>query len=135
MDCVFCRILSGEMPSKIVSERGDAVAFMDAFPLAAGHVLVVPRKHRPLLQDMTESEVADVFVLAARLAARTDSLAGSTLLALHNGSGAGQLVPHAHVHLVPRYGGDGAGAIHDLFERPANVSGQETDRAFESLRD
>lgn len=78
MSCIFCRIISGEIPSRTVSATDLAVAFMDAFPLAPGHTLVVPREHRERIQDMTAPEVSEVFGLAARLVSKTDSLAGST---------------------------------------------------------
>lgn len=133
MSCIFCRIVSGEIPSRTVSETDLAVAFMDAFPLAPGHTLVVPREHRRRMQDMTALEVADVFGLAARLASKTDSLAGSTLLAVHNGPGAGQEVPHVHVHLVPRRDGDGAGPIHSMFGGAVRMSDRESEDILKAL--
>lgn len=132
--CVFCRIVSGEIPARIVSETGLSLAFMDAFPLARGHTLVVPREHRERIQDMTPQEAADVFGLAARLTPRTDSLAGSTLLAVHNGREAGQEVPHVHVHLVPRGEGDGAGPIHSMFGPALKLADAESDMILSTLR-
>lgn len=133
--CVFCRIVSGEIPARIVSETGLSLAFMDAFPLARGHTLIVPREHRERIQDMTSQEAADVFGLAARLTPRIDSLAGSTLLAVHNGREAGQEVPHVHVHLVPRGEGDGAGPIHSMFGPALKLADAESDRILSTLRD
>ena len=132
--CIFCRIISGEIPARMVSETGLSIAFMDAFPLARGHTLIVPREHRERIQDMTSQETADVFGLAARLAPRTDSLAGSTLLAVHNGREAGQEVPHVHVHLVPRGEGDGAGPIHSMFGPALKLTGAESDGILRTLR-
>lgn len=134
MSCIFCRIISGEIPSRTVSATDLAVAFMDAFPLAPGHTLVVPREHRERIQDMTAPEVSDVFGLAARLVSKTDSLAGSTLLAVHNGPGAGQEVPHVHVHLVPRRDGDGAGPIHSMFGGAVRMSDDESEEILKALR-
>lgn len=134
MNCIFCRIVSGEVPSKKISENDNAIAFMDAFPLTRGHLIIIPKEHRKRLQDMVAAEVSDVFELAAKLISRTDALSGSTLLAIHNGPHAGQEIPHVHVHLVPRYVGDGAGPIHGMFKKTAS-SEKDTIRLFERLRD
>ena len=134
MSCIFCRIVSGEIPSKKISENDNALAFMDAFPLTRGHLIIIPKKHRKRLQDMVSAEVSDVFELAAKLISRTDALSGSTLLAIHNGPHAGQEIPHVHVHLVPRYVDDGAGPIHGMFKKTAS-SEKDTIRLFERLRD
>jgi histidine triad (HIT) family protein len=118
----------------MVSESETAAAFMDAFPLAPGHTLVVPKAHRRLIQDMTASEVAGVFGMVAELTPKTDGLGGATLLAVHNGQGAGQEVPHMHVHLVPRHVGDSGGPIHSMFPEPAACSGPELDNILARLR-
>lgn len=133
-DCIFCRIISGEVPARMVSQSDTAAAFMDAFPLSPGHTLVVPKAHRQLVQDMTAAEVAGVFGMAAKLIPKTDGLGGATLMAVHNGQGAGQEVPHVHVHLVPRYAGDSGGAIHSMFPKPAACSGPELDDILARLR-
>lgn len=122
--CIFCRITSGEIPARTISESETAIAFMDAFPLALGHVLVMPKAHRRLVQDMTDEETAGVFRMAADLIRRTDGMAGATLLAVHNGRGAGQEVPHVHVHLVPRREGDSAGPIHSMFPKTSFTESQ-----------
>lgn len=134
MSCIFCRIVSGEVPSKKISENDNAIAFMDAFPLTRGHLIVIPKKHRKRLQDMATAEVSDVFGMASKLISRTDTLSGSTLLAIHNGPHAGQEIPHVHVHLVPRYVNDGAGPIHSMFKKTAS-SKKDTVSIFERLRD
>lgn len=134
MNCIFCRIVSGEVPSKKISENDNAMAFMDAFPLTRGHLIIIPKEHRKRLQDMVAAEVSDVFELAAKLISRTDALSGSTLLAIHNGPHAGQEIPHVHVHLVPRYVDDGAGPIHGMFKKTTS-SEKDTIRLFERLRD
>ena len=122
--CIFCMIVSGKISARIVSESKTAIAFMDAFPLALGHILVVPKAHRRRIQDMTAEETTAVFCMAADLIRRTDRMAGATLLAVHNGREAGQEVPHVHVHLVPRRGGDSAGPIHSMFPKVSFTESQ-----------
>lgn len=115
--CVFCGIAAGSVPARIVSRTALSVAFLDAFPVARGHVLAVPRAHRERIQDLTSGEAADLFGLVGRLAPRTDAAGGgdATLIAVHNGRQSGQEVPHVHVHLIPRRTGDGAGPVHSMF--------------------
>ena len=136
VDCVFCKIVGGSLPARIVRETAHSMALLDAFPLASGHVLVIPRKHHQMIQDMSAEENADLFSVVHSLLPRMEgTLAGATLVAVHNGRAAGQAIPHIHVHLVPRSEGDGAGAIHDMFDPRPELSPSETDRVHELLRD
>ena len=103
--CPFCsRIASGDVTA--VSEH--AVAFPDGFPVSRGHTLVVPRRHVPSVYDLTEAEQADVWRLAARVRARlaAELAPAGFNVGLNDGPAAGQTVPHAHVHVIPRYEGD-----------------------------
>lgn len=139
--CVFCGIVAGSVPARIVSRTGMSVAFLDAFPVARGHVLAVPRAHRERVQDLSDGEAADLFGLAARLASRTDAVAGAgtggggaTLIAVHNGRQSGQEVPHVHVHLIPRREGDGAGPVHSMFDKGSGGLGPD-DEVHAALAD
>ena len=94
MDCIFCKIVSGDIPAKILSKTDHSISFLDAFPLAKGHVLVIPKSHHQKIQDMSSGENADLFSLVHSMISKVDSLTGATLLAVHNGKEAGQEVPH-----------------------------------------
>lgn len=115
-DCVFCRIAAGEIPSHVVGRNEHAFAFLDANPLTEGHALVIPRKHYEHLQDIPEAEAVEWFRLIHVLAGRLQEAAGAEAMTigLNNGRAAGQAVPHAHMHLVPRYSGDGGGTVHSI---------------------
>ncbi len=117
MSCIFCRIVSGDITANIIAQTEHSLAFMDAFPLAPGHTLVIPKRHCGRVQEMSDQERDDVFGLAVRIISRTDSIGGSTLMAIHNGPEAGQEIPHVHIHLVPRGKDDGAGPIHSIFPK------------------
>lgn len=134
MDCVFCKIISGEIPSKFLKETSDSVSFLDAFPLAKGHVLVIPKKHHQKIQDMTSEENGDLFSLVREMITKVDSVTGSTLVAVHNGEEAGQEIPHVHVHLVPRSKNDSAGAIHSMFNSSLTLSESEMDELYNKLK-
>jgi len=116
MDCIFCKIVSGQIPTRVIRQTSHSMAFLDAFPLAKGHTLVIPKKHHTKIQDMSVDENSDLFSLVHDILPKIDALTGSTLVAVHNGKNAGQDIPHAHVHLVPRSTNDSAGPIHSMFE-------------------
>ena len=133
MDCIFCKIISGQIPSKIIQETTYSVAFLDAFPLAKGHTLVIPKNHHVKIQDMSDEENSDLFSLVHKVLSKVDKLTGATLVAIHNGKDAGQEVPHVHVHLVPRYAGDSAGPIHSMFNR-VKFSDSEIEQVYNKLK-
>lgn len=134
MDCIFCKIVSGEIPTKILKETSNSISFLDAFPLAKGHVLVIPKNHHQKIQDMSNDENTDLFSLVHQMISKVDSLTGATLVAVHNGKDAGQEIPHVHVHLVPRREGDSAGAIHDMFNATPKLSKSEIEELYNKLK-
>ena len=119
MTCVICRIVAGEIPAEVVARTGDAVAFLDIEPLADGHTLVVPTVHAPTIEALEPAAADGLFRLVRRLAdpVRRAVDAAGTTIGVNNGEGSGQTLPHVHVHIVPRWPGDGAGTIHTIFPR------------------
>jgi histidine triad (HIT) family protein len=105
--CVFCSVVEGSTRAARVMEDDDHVAFLDHRPLFHGHVLLVPRAHHQLLEDLPARAVGPLFAQARRLAVavRAATAAEGTFLAVNNG--VSQSVPHLHVHVVPRRKGDG----------------------------
>src|SRR5215510_16281152 len=104
------------MPARVVMENNEAIAFLDAFPLAEGHTLVIPKSHYSKIQDMEKQDAMAVFEMAWKVAGavETGSTAKGSIIAIHNGADAGQEIPHVHIHLVPRKTSDGAGPIHSM---------------------
>ncbi|MFB5606048.1 MAG: HIT family protein [Nitrosarchaeum sp.] len=133
MDCIFCKIISGQIPTKKIKETEHSMAFLDAFPLAKGHTLVIPKNHCVKIQDMGSEENSDLFSLVHKVLPKIDKLTGSTLVAIHNGKEAGQEIPHVHVHLVPRITGDSAGPIHSMFN-PVKFSNSEIESVYNMLK-
>ncbi|WP_435063564.1 HIT family protein [Halobaculum sp. EA56] len=113
-DCIFCSIVAGDIPGRIVAETDDALAFLDANPMAPGHTLVIPKAHRERLADLSTEESRAVFDLVHDLAPRIAEAvdADAHTIGVNDGPEAGQEVPHAHVHVMPRFEGDGGGPIH-----------------------
>jgi histidine triad (HIT) family protein len=108
--CIFCRIVEGKEKASFVAQGSDAVAFLDLHPINEGHTLVVPRKHAASIAEVDEVAAVAMWSLARRVAAglRASGLRceGVSVL-LADGAGAGQDVFHAHLHVVPRWQGDG----------------------------
>ncbi len=134
MECIFCKIVAGEIPSKILKETSKSISFLDAFPLAKGHVLVISKNHHQKIQDMSPEENSDLFSLVHLMISRVDALTGATLVAVHNGKEAGQEVPHVHVHLVPRSAEDSAGTIHSMFDSTLKLSESEIGELYNKLK-
>lgn len=107
-DCLFCRIVAGELPSTRVHEDDRVIAIMDIFPATRGHALVIPRVHAQDVHDVSEDDLAATALMAKRLAARAVSGLGADGVTImqSNGPAAWQTVFHYHVHVIPRYEGD-----------------------------
>ena len=106
MDCIFCKIVNGEIKSRLIMESKNSVAFLDAFPVTKGHTLVIPTTHYGKIQDMSQHDSTDLFRVVYEVVSKIDKITGSTLLAIHNGKESGQEIPHVHVHLIPRQSND-----------------------------
>ena len=134
-NCIFCKIISGEISARVIMQNEKAMALLDAFPLAAGHTLVMPKSHYAKVQQMSEQDAVAVFDMVWKLAGavETASQVNASTIAIHNGSEAGQEVPHVHVHIVPRKRDDGAGAIHSMFKTKPKLSPQEMDSLRERM--
>lgn len=104
MPCVFCKIVSGEIPSAKVYEDSKVLAFLDIKPVNHGHVLVVPKEHYTWMIDAPDDAVADVFVKAKKIMPAIQKATGADLVSV---AVVGKDVPHFHVHLVPRFHNDG----------------------------
>lgn len=108
--CVFCAILNGELPANYVYQDDVVVSFMDINPVTPGHLLVLPREHRPDLADLNDEIAAHMMNVARRMAAglrASDASVRGINLYLADGPDAGQEVAHAHLHVIPRYRDDG----------------------------
>ena len=107
-DCIFCKIVKGEVDSYKIFENEKAIACLDLGPIARGHTLVIPKGHFENIYDIPEQDLKDVILAVkatAKILKEKLSPTGINLLQ-RNGSGAGQEVMHLHFHLVPRFGND-----------------------------
>ena len=134
MDCIFCNIVSEKIPARKIHETQRSLAFLDAFPLTKGHSLVIPKVHYVKIQDMTETDNADLFESVRIISARMERISPSSLVAIHNGKESGQEVPHVHVHVIPRNASDGIGPVHSMFTKRPKLTDTEFNEIAEILR-
>lgn len=108
-DCIFCKIAAGEIPSKTLYEDQKFRVILDLGPATKGHTLILPKAHAANLFELPEETAAEVMVLAKKIAnIMRERLACDGLnLVQNNGETAGQTVNHFHLHMIPRYVGDG----------------------------
>lgn len=122
-DCIFCKIGSGEIPSHKVYEDDNTLAFLDVKPHTKGHTVVIPKKHAVTIFDINDDKMKEL-ILATKKAAQKifDVLApdGFNIGWNHNTAG-GQVVPHLHIHIMPRWNNDGGGSMHSIVNSPSNV--------------
>jgi histidine triad (HIT) family protein len=107
-DCIFCKIVAGELPATRVHEDERTIAFMDINPAARGHLLVIPREHARDIHEVGPDDLGAVMRTAQAMAARMRDRLGADGVNLlqSSGSAAWQTVFHLHVHVVPRFDGD-----------------------------
>lgn len=105
MNCIFCDILSGIKDGHIFYEDDLHIAFLDKYPIDTGHSLIVPRKHYEKITDMNPSAVGEMFSIVPKIAEAILDATGADAFSVgqNNGKAAKQIIPHVHVHIIPRY--------------------------------
>ena len=107
-DCIFCKIIAGQMPANIVYSDEQTFAFLDINPANKGHTLVLPRKHYTTFNDIPEAELQNLFAAVQKISKGMEkglNADGYNVLN-NNKKPAGQLVDHVHIHIIPRFKGD-----------------------------
>ena len=111
VDCVFCEIVKGSTPSHVLYNDEDYIAILDKYPIAFGHTLVMPKKHFERVNDLSVREFgalyARVYALNRIIISRMN--ASASHISINDGVAANQLIPHVHVHIIPRSLNDSAG--------------------------
>lgn len=105
MDCIFCDIINGKRPGHVIYEDDTHVSFLDKYPIDYGHSLVVPRQHHERITDMDDFNVGKLFSIVPKIANGILKATNASAFSLgqNNGKEARQIIPHVHVHIIPRY--------------------------------
>jgi histidine triad (HIT) family protein len=108
-ECLFCDIVAGNVPSQKVYENEHVFAFLDIHPINRGHTLVVPKVHAENIHEMSVQDFCALMETVRELSPRIKNAVGADAvnIGINNGKAAGQIIFHAHVHIIPRFEGDG----------------------------
>lgn len=109
MNCLFCKIIAGEIPCYKVYEDSDFIAFLDIYPVNPGHVLVIPKVHCDNIFELSDDIASKYFVVVKKMASiiKESVNADGINIGMNNLSAAGQIIFHSHVHVIPRFNDDG----------------------------
>ncbi len=107
-NCIFCKIINGDIPSATIFENDEFKVILDRFPASKGHVLVLPKEHYANIFEIDPEVAGRLFTLVTRIAGVVKKATGAEAMNIlqNNGALAGQTVDHFHVHIIPRYDGD-----------------------------
>ena len=131
-ECIFCKIVSKEIPAHKVYEDEAVLAFLDVRPHSKGHTVVIPKEHAETVFDLSEELNKAMMNGTVKVMERIKEVLhpdGFNVGWNHNTAG-GQVVPHLHVHVFPRYNGDGGGSMHSIVNSPGDMSVDEVAELF-----
>jgi len=131
LDCIFCNIISKNREGHFIYEDDSHVVFLDKYPIDKGHALVVPKNHHEKITDMNPDKVGELFSKIPRIAQAIMKTTGAVAfsIAQNNGRAAKQIIPHVHVHIIPRYAEMGA-----VWTKRTIPSSDELDSLAEQIR-
>lgn len=120
-DCLFCKIIVKEMTAQIVYEDAHALGFLDIHPRAPGHTMIVPRIHAENILDLPDYVLKPLFRAVKKMIAMLQNalVPDGFTIGINQGQASGQEVNHLHIHLIPRWHGDGGSSIHSVVHHPS----------------
>ncbi len=115
-ECLFCKIAMGEIPAQKVYEDSEHIAFLDINPRNPGHALVMPKKHYETILEMPDHEVAEIFKVVKKIAVAVKRGMGADGISISqsNERAAGQVIPHVHFHVIPRFLSEGPPGLESM---------------------
>ena len=131
-ECIFCMIAQKKQPSRVLYEDKNTMAFLDVNPGSPGHTLVVPKEHYETIFEMSDEEIADLFKTVIEVTKAIEKVIKPDGINIfqNNKPAAGQIVNHAHVHIFPRFHGDGI----DFKWRRVVLDSEDLDKMAEKIR-
>ncbi len=131
-DCIFCNIIAGDTPAYKIYEDDKTIAFLDIYPHAKGHTLVIPKKHGDHIFDFDEETLGYLMESVKKSAQRIQDVLkpDGFNIGWNHGDTAGQVVHHLHVHIIPRWKGDGGGSMQSIITNPGEREVKEVFKLF-----
>lgn len=131
-DCIFCKIINKEIPNYTVYEDSHVLAFLDITPRAKGHTLVIPKVHAETLLDLNEEIAKELLPAVQKVMNRMEAVLkpDGYNVGWNHAEAGGQVVPHVHIHVLPRWNGDGGGNMHSIVDSASDVDVAEVARLF-----
>ena len=133
-ECIFCKIIQKEIPSKVVYDDDDFTAILDIAPATKGHVIILPKEHVSTLAELSDEKASKILVLAKKIIKAMMQVHGFTNYNIiqNNGKLAGQTVGHFHLHLIPRYSIDEIG-LWTPHEGDPSVTDEEAKKVYDLI--
>ncbi|PIR03426.1 MAG: hypothetical protein COV60_00420 [Candidatus Magasanikbacteria bacterium CG11_big_fil_rev_8_21_14_0_20_43_7] len=131
-DCIFCKIVAKEIPNYTVYEDSQTLAFLDIQPRAKGHTVVIPKVHAETIFDLNEELLKALLPAVERATETLEKILqpDGFNIGWNHGEAGGQAVPHLHIHIIPRWNGDGGSNIHGIVNHPGDMSVEEVSKLF-----
>ena len=131
-DCIFCKISNGEIPCHKVYEDVEHLAFLDVKPHTQGHTVIIPKTHVMTVLELNDKKYLSLMLAVKKVMGLIQEKMdpdGFNIGWNHNTAG-GQVVPHLHIHVMPRYNGDNGGSMHSIVKNPGKKSVEEVAKLF-----
>ncbi len=127
VDCLFCKIGSKEIPAEVVYEDDATLAFLDINPLAPGHTMIIPKKHSENILDLPQELVGPVFASVKKMTLILNKvlMPDGFTIGINHGRVSGQAIDHLHIHIIPRFKGDGGTSLHSIVHNPPKETLEE----------
>ncbi len=124
MDCIFCKIAQKEVPNYTVYEDAHVLAFLDIHPHSKGHTVVIPKAHVETIAELSETQAGALLVATQKAMAKLTTILrpDGFNTGWNQGRAGGQVIPHLHIHIFPRWSGDGGGSMHSIIKNPGDMS-------------
>ncbi|MBI2103356.1 HIT family protein [Candidatus Woesearchaeota archaeon] len=134
--CIFCKIITKEITAHIIYEDKDSLAFLDIKPHSKGHTVVIPKKHAVTPFDLDEKSFQELLLDVKKTMERLRDVLypDGFNVGWNQNTAAGQIVPHLHVHIFPRYNGDGGGSMHSIIKNPGKMNVDAVARLFDKKK-
>ena len=132
MSCLFCEIIQKDIPAHVVHENDSTVSFLDIHPCTKGHTVVIPKTHLLSIEDADEQVLSTLLFGVQETVAILRKVLSPDAFSIgwNNGEEAGQVVPHLHVHILPRWKGDGGGSMHSIVQKDPDIAIEELAALF-----